>query len=137
MSVRSFFDTNVLLYADDKSSPVKQRRAQELIGQHRRDRTGVLSIQILQEYFAGVTRKLRVDTATARRQVELLAEFDVVVPDVPDVLAAIDLHRLHQFSFWDGLVLHSAQQAGCRVLLTEDFQTGRTFDGVLIVNPFA
>jgi len=137
MSVRSFFDTNVLLYADDKSSPVKQRRAQELIGQHRRDRTGVLSIQILQEYFAGVTRKLRVDAATARRQVELLAEFDVVVPDVPDVLAAIDLHRLHQFSFWDGLVLHSAQQAGCRILLTEDFQTGRTFDGVLIVNPFA
>ena len=137
MSVRSFFDTNVLLYADDKSSPVKQRRAQEIIGQHRRDRTGVLSIQILQEYFAGVTRKLRVDTATARRQVELLAEFDVVVPDVPDVLAAIDLHRLHQFSLWDGLVLHSAQQAGCRVLLTEDFQTGRTFDGVLIVNPFA
>jgi predicted nucleic acid-binding protein len=136
MSVRSFLDTNVLLYADDKASPAKQRSALKLIDQHRRARTGVLSIQILQEYFAAVTRKLKVDAAVARRQVELLAEFDVVIPDVSDVLAAIDLHRLHQCSYWDGLVLRCAQQAGCRILLTEDFQTGRTFDGVLIVNPF-
>jgi len=137
MSVRSFFDTNVLAYVDDSDFPAKQRRALDLVAEHRRAGTGVVSIQILQEYFVAVTRKLRVDAGIARRKVELLAEFDVVGPDVSDILAAIDLHRLHQFSFWDGLVLRCAKQAGCRVLLTEDMQAGRKVDGVLIVNPFA
>ena len=137
MTVRSFFDTNILVYADDKDSPAKRRQALELVAQHRREGTGVLSLQILQEYFVALTRKLRVEADIARRKVELLAEFDVVTPDVADILAAIDLHRLHHFSFWDGLVLRSAAQAGCRVLFTEDLQAGRNFDGVLIVNPFA
>ena len=92
-------------------------------------------MQVLQEYFVTVTRKLQVDTRIARRKVELLAEFDVAIPNVPDILAAIDLHRLHGFSFWDALVLRSAKQAGCRVLLTEDLQV-REVDGVRIVNPF-
>jgi predicted nucleic acid-binding protein len=55
---------------------------------------------------------------------------------VADILAAIDLHRLHAFSFWDALVLRSAQQAGCRVLLSEDFLEGREIDGIQVVNPF-
>ena len=135
MSVRSFFDTNVLVYADDKSSPAKQRRAIELVVEHRRARTGVLSLQVLQEYFVTVTRKLHLDAAVARRKVELLAEFDVVAPGVPDVLAAIDLHRLHGTNFWDALIVRSAQQAGCKVLFTEDLQA-REIDGLQIVNPF-
>ena len=136
MSVRSFFDTNVLVYADDKSSPAKQRRAIELVVEHRRARTGVLSLQVLQEYFVTVTRKLHLDAAIARRKVELLAEFDVAVPGVPDVLAAIDLHRLHGTNFWDALIVRSAQQAGCKVLFTEDLQAAREIDGLQIVNPF-
>jgi len=136
MSVRNFFDTNVLVYADDKSAPAKQKRAVELVAEHRRSGTGVLSLQVLQEYFVTVTRKLAVDAQTARRKVELLAEFDVVTPEVTDILAAIDLHRLHNFSFWDALVLRAAKQAGCRVLLSEDFEHAREIDGVRIVNPF-
>jgi predicted nucleic acid-binding protein len=136
MSARSFLDTNVLIYADDVSAPVKQQRARDLVAEHRRAGTGVVSLQVLQEYFVTVTRKLKLDPETARRKVELLAEFDVAAPRVADVLAAIDLHRLHGFSFWDSLVLRSAQQSGCRVLLSEDFQPGRTIDGVQIVNPF-
>jgi predicted nucleic acid-binding protein len=135
MSARSFFDTNVLVYSDDKSSPAKQRRALELVSEHRRTGTGVVSMQVLQEYFVTVTRKLQVDARIARRKVELLAEFDVAAPDVPDILAAIDLHRLHGFSFWDALILRSAMEAGCRVLLSEDLQA-REVDGVRIVNPF-
>ena len=83
-----------------------------------------------------LTRKLHVDPRIARRKVELLAEFDVAAPEVADILAAIDLHRLHGFSFWDALILRSAQQAGCRVLLSEDFQESREIDGIQIVNPF-
>ncbi len=136
MSARSFFDTNVLLYADDESAPAKQRRSRTLLAEHRRSGTGVLSLQVLQEYFVNLTRKLHVDPRIARRKVEMLAEFDVAAPEVGDILAAIDLHRLHGFSFWDALVVRAAKQAGCRVLLSEDFQDGREFDGVLIQNPF-
>jgi predicted nucleic acid-binding protein len=136
MSARSFFDTNVLVYADDKAAPAKQRRALELVAEHRRAGTGVVSLQVLQEYFVTVTRKLGVDARIVRRKVELLAEFDVAAPDVADILAAVDLHRLHGFSFWDALILRAAKQAGCSVLLSEDFQESREIDGVRVVNPF-
>ncbi|HVO82085.1 MAG TPA: PIN domain-containing protein [Terriglobales bacterium] len=136
MSARSFFDTNVLIYADDKSAPAKQRRALDLVAEHRRSGTGVVSLQVLQEYFVAVTRKLQVEARIARRKVELLAEFDVASPDVADILAAIDLHRLHGFSFWDALILRSAKQSGCSVLFTENMQHQREVDGVRIVNPF-
>jgi predicted nucleic acid-binding protein len=136
MSDRSFFDTNILIYADDKATPAKQRRALELVAEHRRARTGVVSLQVLQEYFVTVTRKLHVDPRIARRKVELLAEFDVAAPDVADILAAIDLHRLHRFSFWDALILRAAKEAGCSVLFSEDMQDTREIDGLQIVNPF-
>jgi predicted nucleic acid-binding protein len=136
MSVRSFFDTNVLIYADDKDSPPKQDRALALVAEHRRAGTGVVSLQVLQEYFVTVTRKLQVDARTARRKVELIAEFDVATPDFADILAAIDLHRLHGFSFWDALILRAAKQSGCSVLFSEDMQDLREIDGVQIVNPF-
>src|SRR6204780_3286582 len=136
MSARSFFDTNILIYADDKAAPAKQRRALDLVAEHRRGGTGVVSLQVLQEYFVTVTRKLRVDPRIARRKVELLAEFDVAAPEVEEMLAAIDLHRLHGFSFWDALVLRAAKQAGCRKVFSEDMQEAREIDGVQIENPF-
>jgi predicted nucleic acid-binding protein len=136
MSARSFFDTNVLIYSDDKNSPSKQRRALQLIAEHRRQFSGVVSMQVLQEYFVAATRKLNVAEDIARRKVELLAEFDVVAPDLADILAAIDLHRLHRVSFWDALILRAAKQGGCAVLFSEDLQEDREFDGLRIVNPF-
>lgn len=136
MTVRSFFDTNVLIYTDDRSAPAKQRRALELIAEHRLAGTGVVSVPVLQEYFVAATRELHVDPPVARRKVELLAEFQVVVPEVEDVLAAIDLHRLHGFSFWDSLIIQTAKRGGCRQLLTEDLQQTREIDGLLITNPF-
>jgi predicted nucleic acid-binding protein len=136
MPARSFFDTNVLIYADDKAAPAKQRRAFELVAEHRRARTGVVSLQVLQEYFVTVTRKLRVEATTARRKVELLAEFDVAAPEISDVLAAIDMHRLYGLSFWDALILRSAKQVGCSVVFSEDMQNGREIEGLQIVDPF-
>jgi len=136
MPVRSFFDTNVLVYTDDKGSPQKQRAALALLAAHRRSGTGVLSQQVLKEYFVAARRKLGVDAAVARRKVELLAEFDLVGEDLAQILSAIDLHRLHGFSFWDALILHAAKASGCRVLYSEDFQDRKEIDGVRIVNPF-
>lgn len=136
MSARSFLDTNVLLYSDDRDAPGKRRRALDLLADHRLARSGVVSLQVLQEYFAAATRKLGVEAAIARRKVELFANYHLVVLDVDDVLAAIDLYRLHQLAFWDALVVRAASQGGCSVLYTEDLQDGRSIDGVTIVNPF-
>ncbi|MGP8172920.1 MAG: PIN domain-containing protein [Terracidiphilus sp.] len=135
-SPRTFLDTNILVYADDTSDPVKQKTAVALILHHMQQRSGVVSTQVLQEYFVAVKRKFKADSARAKEKVELYAAFEVARPDLSDILAAIDLHRLHGFSFWDALVLRMAKQAGCRVLLTEDMQHGQEFDGVKIVNPF-
>jgi predicted nucleic acid-binding protein len=96
----------------------------------------VVSLQVLQEYFVSVTGKLKLDAELAKRRVEVFARFQVSEPTVSDILAAIDLHRLHGFSYWDALVIRCASQSGCSVLLTEDLQNGRVVDGVEIVNPF-
>ena len=133
---RTFLDTNVLVYAEDESEPVKRKKAVALILEHKRQRTGVVSLQILQEFFNTVTRKLKLEVGIARYKVEFHSRFVVAEPSVSDILAAIDIHRLHSFSFWDALVLQMAKQSGCRVLLSEDMQHGREFDGVKIVNPF-
>ena len=136
MSARSFFDTNVLLYTDSSDAHAKRKRALELLAEHRLARTGVVSLQVLQEYFVAATRKLRVEVDVARRKVELFANFHVVVLDLEDVLAAVDLHRLHQVSFWDALIVRAAKEGGCPKVYSEDLQHGRTIDGVRIMNPF-
>jgi predicted nucleic acid-binding protein len=133
---RTFLDSNILLYCDDLAYPEKQARALHLIVEHRNRRTGVVSLQVLQEYFVNATRKLGVDPGLARRKVEAYSGFHVVEPTTADILAAIDLHRLRGFSYWDSLVVHCAKQSGCRELLTEDMQHGQVIDGVRIVNPF-
>jgi predicted nucleic acid-binding protein len=133
---RAFLDTNILIYCDDPRYPDKQVKALELIKDHLRLRTGVISLQVLQEYFVNATRKLKLDPALAQQRLEVYARFEIVEPVVADLFAAIDFHRLHSISFWDSMVIHCAKKAGCRVLLSEDMQHGQTIDGVRIVNPF-
>ena len=135
-SPRTFLDTNILLYGDDLAHAAKQQRALELILEHKAQHTGVVSLQVLQEYFVNATRKLGLDPGLVRQKVETYCRFDVVEPVAADILAAIDFHRLHGFSYWDALVLHCARKSCCRILLTEDMQHGQVIDGVKIVNPF-
>lgn len=136
MTARCFVDSNVLLYADDRNAGPKRDRARELIRELMVAGTGVLSLQVFQEYFAVATKKLGIPAAGARQRIELLSRLDVVILGVEDILVAIDLHRLHQFSIWDALVIRAALNAGCRVLYSEDLQDGRRIDGLEIVNPF-
>lgn len=136
MTARCFVDSNVLLYADDNSAGPKRDRARELISELMSTGTAVLSLQVLQEYFAVATKKLGIPADRARQRIELLGRLDVVILGVEDLLSAIDLHRLHQFWIWDALVIRAALNAGCRVLYSEDLQDGRRIDGLEIVNPF-
>ncbi len=136
MSARSFLDTNVLLYTDDHDEPRKQKLALSRIERCRTDGSGVISTQILQEYFAAATRKLAVPPEIARRKLQLFGRFPVVKIDVPDIVAAVDLHRLHRISFWDALVVRAAQEGGCAILYSEDLHHGWNIDGLRVVNPF-
>jgi len=136
MNGLAFFDTNVLVYADDASSPGKRERAIALFAEHLRRGTAVVSLQVLQEYFVAATRKLGVAPEMAQRKVEILARGRVVRFDAGDVIAAIELHRLTQISFWDALIVHAARSAGAAVLYTEDLQHDAVLGGVRVVNPF-
>ncbi|MDD9967761.1 MAG: PIN domain-containing protein [Myxococcales bacterium] len=137
MNDRAFLDTNILIYAADADAGDKQARAQAILRDAIATRMGVLSTQILQEYFVVATRKLGVSPVDARRNVELLATLEVVAVDVERILGAIDLHRLHSLSFWDALVVRCASAAGCTRLLSEDLQAGQVIDSVRVENPFA
>jgi predicted nucleic acid-binding protein len=136
VSERVFLDTNVLVYADDLDAGPKNTIALNLLSEAITKRVGVISTQVLQEFFVTATKKLKVPAEIAKRKVELLASMDVVRVDEKLILQAIDLHRLESFSFWDALVVRSAINAGVTRLLTEDLQHGRVIDGVRIHNPF-
>lgn len=134
--MRSFVDSNVLVYADDDDSPAKQRQAQALLESLFASANGVVSLQVLREYFVVATGKLGIDAEAARRRVEIYARFDLVASDVDELLAAIDLHRLHSLSLWDALIVQSALAARCAVLYSEDLQHGRRFGALRVENPF-
>jgi predicted nucleic acid-binding protein len=133
---RAFFDSNILIYADDKGEPEKQRIARELIERYFSVGYGVVSVQVVQEYFNTLTRKLKADPSITRQKVEHLSRFVTNITMPEDVLLAIDLFRLHGLSFWDSMIVRSAKQAECRILFSEDMQHSRIIDGLQIVNPF-
>ena len=136
MTAPFFVDTDVLVYADDARDAVKQETARELLRRLLRERSGKLSLQVLQEFFAAATGKLGLAAVDARRRIEIFSHLDVVRLEVDDVLAAIDLHRLHQLSIWDALIVRAADMSGCRTLYPEDLQHGRRFEGLQVVDPF-
>ena len=96
----------------------------------------MVSLQVLQEYFVAVTRKLGLASEMAQRKVELLARGRAVRFEARDAIAAIELHRLTQISLWDALIVHAARSAGAAVLYTEDLHAGAVLGGVRVVNPF-
>ena len=131
-----FFDTNVLVYADDQSAAAKRENAIHLVAEHLRQGTAVVSMQVLQEYFAAVTRKLGVPVEIAQQKVEILTHATVVRLNEFDLIAAIELHRLRQISFWDALIVHAARSAGCALLYSEDELGGGRIGDLSVVNPF-
>ena len=137
MKERSFIDTNLLIYTDDGANPIKQQQAIALLETGWNHKNMVLSTQVLQEYFSAATRKLGIPLETAQRKIALLAQrVEVFSIEAEDIVLAIDLHRLHKFSFWDALIVRMAQKTACTVLYSEDMQSGRKLGNLMIINPF-
>lgn len=137
MADRSFIDTNVLVYAEASDAPGKQQAALALLKQLYETGTGVLSTQVLQEYCNVAIKKLKLPTGHIRAQLDLYEQFEVVQVTPAIIRAGLDLHQTRSVSFYDALILASAETAGCNVLFSEDMNTGEVMAGVRILNPFA
>jgi predicted nucleic acid-binding protein len=136
--VLQFVDSNILIYAYDVTAGAKHEQARALVTELWESRCGCLSIQVLQEFYVTVTRKvarpLAADVATA--VVADLAAWRVHAPIVEDVNQAIAIHRRYAISFWDALIVRSAAQLGCATLWSEDLSAGQVYEGVRANNPF-
>ena len=135
---RDFIDTNVLVYAHDKSAGVKHNKAQGLLRRLWQDRSGYLSVQVLQEFYTVVTRKIPqpMSGPEALEVVHDLATWTVHAPDGSDVESAIRLHQSLQLSFWDAMVVHSALRLHCSTLWSEDLPDGQRIEQLQVRNPF-
>lgn len=133
-----FVDTNVLVYARDTSEAEKHVRAAEWMQHLWESGQGRLSIQVLQEYYVTVTRKLSpgLQLYAARADIEDLTSWRPLVIDTDALEVAWSIEDRFGLSFWDSLIVATAHVAGCDVLLTEDLQHGKDLDGVRVVDPF-
>ena len=135
-----FIDTNILVYAHDSSANEKHIRAKEIIRVLWENRSGCLSIQVMQEFYVTVTQKVAIpmEPAPAAYIISDMSHWKVHSPSAGDVLAAIDLQqRYHHISFWDAMILQSAARMQCDVIWSEDLQSGQLYHGVKVVNPFS
>jgi predicted nucleic acid-binding protein len=140
MKDKHFLDTNVFIYAIDTSPRLKKKRevARHLIRGHIQNETGVISIQVLQEFYQVSTQKIQVPLSTeeAVEYLHYMAVLDVVHPEFDMIVAGIRLHEKHRISFWDALITQAALTAGCTRLLSEDLQHGFEVDHLIVENPF-
>lgn len=136
---RTFVDTNVLVYARDASERGKQLVARATLETLWESGTGVVSTQVLQEFYAVATGHLRppLSPAEAREVVERYSTWRVVTIEPSLIRAASHIHERHRISFWDALIVQAAIVAGASTLLTEDLHAGQSIEGVRVVDPFA
>lgn len=137
MAGRVFLDTNVLVYAQDASAPAKQRTSRDLIAELAGNVDGVISTQVLQEFYVAATGKLGVPPLAAKGIIKTFSVFDIVQVSPALIQEAIDCSILNQLAFWDALIVASAASAGCSTLLSEDLNAGQEILGVRIQNPYA
>jgi predicted nucleic acid-binding protein len=137
MADKYFVDTNILIYAHDRSTGIKHEHARQLIEHLWTTGQGVLSTQVLQELCVNLRRKgshpLPLDEV--RRLIQDYLSWEVVVNTPEAVLQALELEIRHKISFWDALVLQAAEQAGAAVLYSEDLAAGQRYGAVQVINP--
>jgi predicted nucleic acid-binding protein len=137
MSDKYFVDTNILLYAHDRSAGVKHERARKLIEHLWATGEGVVSTQVLQELCVNLRKKVSrpLPSEEIRRLVEDYLAWEVVTNDATSVVEALDIEKRFKISYWDALVIHAAWRAGAAVLYSEDLAQGQRYDSLQVVNP--
>lgn len=138
MKDKIFLDTNVIVYAHDRSSGKKNTIAMEIMEYLWERKKGVISVQVMQEFYVCVTTKILkpLPLKVARNILEYLLNWDLIINDEYITIKAINLQEKYRFSFWDSLIVQSAIQSQAYTLLSEDLSDGQIIENVKIVNPF-
>jgi predicted nucleic acid-binding protein len=135
MRSKIFLDTNILVYAVDFADLAKQAAARAVVKEIRSNGNGVISTQVMQEFFSVAVKRLKLAPLDAKRLTMTLNDFEVVSTKPELVEYAMDLTILHSLSFWDALTLAAAREAKCTKLFTEDTQGQGTLANIVIENP--
>ena len=138
MKDRVFLDTNILVYAYDRHDPRKQGIAQSLLIDGMENESAALSVQVLGEFFNVVTRQIKqpMTTDEAKEAIELFSNLLIQEIDLAMVERAIDTHKIYRISYWDALIVSAAERAGCKRILSEDWNDGQLYHSIPISNPF-
>jgi predicted nucleic acid-binding protein len=137
MSGKTFIDTNVLIYAHDADAGAKHQIAKEVLRELWTERTGVLSVQVLQEFYVNVTRKIStpVSKELARLVVSSYAIWCTETTPT-EIASAFRIEDESRIGFWDALIVSAASKSGATRILSEDLNTGQRIAGIVIENPF-
>lgn len=133
---KTFIDTNIIIYANDSADERKQTIAIDIVSGHIRDRLGVISTQVMQEYAVNALGKIKQALPVIMHQLHLLESLETVVLKPKLVRRALEICGIYGISYWDALILAAAEQAGCGRILSEDLSAGQSYCGIECVNPF-
>jgi predicted nucleic acid-binding protein len=138
MSAKTFIDTNVLIYAHDKDAGAKHQIAKTVLRDLWSERTGLLSVQVLQEFYVNVTRKISPPLSKDLARLVVSSYAIWCTETTPDEIAsALRIEDESRIDFWDALIVSSASKNGATRILSEDLNAGQTIAGIVIENPFA
>jgi predicted nucleic acid-binding protein len=139
MNDKCFVDTNILVYAHDRSTGVKHQRARMLLEQLWDSGQGVLSTQVLQELCINLRRKAGnpLPVEEVRQLIREYSTWEVVTNTSETVLGALDIEMRYKTSFWDALILQAAEYAGASILYSEDLAAGQRYGSIQVVNPLS
>jgi predicted nucleic acid-binding protein len=130
-----FLDTNIFVYSLDQSDSTKRKKCRNLIKSLTDENSGVISTQVLQELYVAATSKLGADPLLVKDIIRSLERLETVVVSPMLIKEAIDCSLINRLSFWDALIVVTAESAHCEILWTEDLNHGQVIRGVLIENP--
>jgi predicted nucleic acid-binding protein len=136
MAEKVFVDTNILVYAIERSDAQRKKKARDLLKRLEQSASIFVSTQVLQEFYVAATRKLGMDQLLAKEITREWRRFNVVAITEDTIDEATDISILNKLSFWDALIVTAARIARCKILYSEDFNSGQIITGVKFVNPF-
>lgn len=138
MSDRVFLDTNIVVYAHDKTDPDKKAKSQAILFECLRTGTGVISAQVLSEFFVTITQKIEqpISPDRARKEIVLLSTMATIDIDATLVVEAVNIKERWQLSYWDSLILAAAERAGCEKVYSEDMSDGQCYGSLTVCNPY-
>ncbi len=136
MTGKYFLHSNFFVYLFSENEPAKRHRCREILQKAEAKVHFVVSTQVMKEFAAVMIGKFKMAPLVVKNIIDDLSEFEVIITDTYLIKEAIDIHLLHQLSFWDSLIVSAAKNANCSMVLTEDMDDGQVIEGVTIQNPF-